>query len=239
MSSQPPSKRQKTGPAKRESRSTRLYNKLKLEGPPRKAETGRLVDRDDRLPEEASQLNLWADAYWNAGCRTMEEIAADEQAAASSAEQQNPTQGAPPPVEINVKYTHSHIHSSPFSQLSAGDISRNIRATEMFNIAGRSTEAVAGSGEEGENGLGAEIIVIPALGLRCTVAEIQAPPALSYTTENIGDLVRDWDSGTRLQIGGLPIPLKYWPDLYARHRGEIYSKRKEVWRQWRVSKNSS
>jgi hypothetical protein len=166
------------------------------------------------------------------------DLAADELAAASSAQDatQDAPRDAPRPVEIKVTYTHNIIHSSPFS---ADNISRNVRVTEAFNIPGRSTRAVAGSGEEGENGLGAEIVAIPALGLRCTMAESQAPPALSYTTENIRDLIRDWDSGTRLQIGGLPVPLKYWPDLYARHRGEIYSKRKEVWRQWRVSKKSS
>jgi hypothetical protein len=68
--------------------------------------------------EEASKLNLWADAYWNAGCRTMEEIAADEQAAASSAEQHtSSTQDARRPVEINVTYTHNHIEPLPSSSL--------------------------------------------------------------------------------------------------------------------------
>jgi hypothetical protein len=170
----------------------------------------------------------------------MGEIAADEQAAASPAEHHNPlTQDAPRrPFDINVTYTHNHdhnIHSSPSSRLSAEDIARNVRATERFNIPGRSTKTVARSGEEGE----IEMVTIPALGLRCTVAEIPAPPPLSYIAENIGDLIRDWDSGIKLQMGGVHVPLKYWYDLYARHRGDIFSKRKEVWRQWRVSKNSS
>jgi len=52
--------------------------------------------------------------------------------------------------------------------------------------------------EEGENGLGAEIVVTPVYRGRNS-----GPPTLSYTTENIEDLIRDWDSGTRLQIGGL------------------------------------
>jgi hypothetical protein len=242
MSSQPP-KRQKTGAnkKKRERKSTQLCNKLKLEGPPRKADTGKLVDRDDRLPQEASELNLLADTFWNAGCRTMEEIAADEQAAASPAEHHNPLAQDPPrhPFDIKVTYEHNHnhnIHASPSSPLSAEDISRNVRAMERFNVPGRSMKAVARPGEEGE---AHETATIPALGLRCTVAEIPAPPPLSYTAENIGDLIRDWDSGARLQIGGIHVPLKYWPDLYARCRGDIFAKRKEVWRQWRVSKSSS
>ncbi|OXV11191.1 hypothetical protein Egran_01049, partial [Elaphomyces granulatus] len=137
------------------------------------------------------------------------------------------------PFDIKVTYEHNHnhnIHSSPSSRLSAEDISQNVRATERFNIPGRSTKAVARSGEEGE---AHETATIPALGLRCTVAEIPAPPPLSYTAESIGDLIQDWDSGAKLQIGGVHVPLKYWPDLYARYRGDIFSKRKEVWRQWR------
>jgi hypothetical protein len=93
MSSPPPAKRQKTGAAKKEKKSIRLYNRLRLEGPPRKADTGKLVDRDDRLPEEASRLNRVASAFWNAGRRTMAEVAADELAAASSA--QDTSQDAP------------------------------------------------------------------------------------------------------------------------------------------------
>jgi hypothetical protein len=50
---------------------------LKLEGPPQnsKADTSNFVDRDDRLPEEANRLNLLAEAYCNAHCRTPKEIA--------------------------------------------------------------------------------------------------------------------------------------------------------------------
>jgi hypothetical protein len=90
-------------------------------------------------------------------------------------------------------------------------------------------KAVARPGEEGE---AHETATIPALGLRCTVAEIPAPPPLSYTAENIGDLIRDWDSGARLQIGGIHVPLKYWPDLYARCRGDIFSKRSGGSGEW-------
>ena len=41
----------------------------------------------------------------------------------------------------------------------------------------------------------------------------------------------DWDSGTRLQIKGVYAPLKHWSEVYAKHRGDIYPKRKEIWRQ--------
>ena len=111
--SSPPAKRQKTGAANKEKKSIQLYNRLKLEGPPRKADTGRFVDRDNRLPEEASKLNLWADAFWNAGCRTTAEIAADELAAASSTQAKTPPETPPAPLKSNVTYTHNYIHLSP------------------------------------------------------------------------------------------------------------------------------
>jgi hypothetical protein len=57
---------------KEEKKSTQLYNQL---NPDRRQDTSKFVDRDDRLPEEANKLNLWADAFCNAGCRTPEEIA--------------------------------------------------------------------------------------------------------------------------------------------------------------------
>jgi hypothetical protein len=76
---------------------------------------------------------------------------------------------------------------------------------------------------------------IPTIGLRCSMAEMPAPPALSYMADNLRDLIHDWDSGTRLQIKGAYVPLKYWSQVYEKHRGDIYSKRREIWRQWRVS----
>jgi hypothetical protein len=39
-----------------------------------------VVDRDGRLPEKANKLNLLAEIFWNAGCRTWAQIAAEEQA---------------------------------------------------------------------------------------------------------------------------------------------------------------
>jgi hypothetical protein len=236
MSSPPPSKRQKTGTTgtngrkektgteegTKEMKTTQLYNQ---EGPTRKADTGMVVDRDDRLPEEANKLNLLAEIYWNAGCRTWAQIAAEEQANASSANGLQP----PTPIQINVTHRHNHFYSaSPHSNLSAGNISHNVQAITGL--------PVAGSGEGGPGGEnGSDVVDIPALGLRCSVADIPAPPALSYTAENLGSLVHDWDSGTRLQIKGVYVPLKHWSEVYAKHRRDIYPKRKEIWRQWRVS----
>jgi len=94
---------------------------------------------------------------------------------------------------------------------------------------------VAGSGEggpEGENG--SDVVDIPTLSLHCSVTEIPAPPALSYTADNLRSLVHDWDSGTELQIRGVYVPLRHWSAIYAKHRGDIYPKRKEIWRQWRT-----
>jgi hypothetical protein len=207
--SSPPHKRQKTG-------------QLKREGLPRML-----------LPEEANKLNLWAEAYVSAGCRQplpgplLEEIrviAEQLQANAPSAD-----------IQININVTHKHYHtysSSPFSDLSTGDISCNVQVIETFNTPGLPTAAETSEQSGSES---SDIVDIPSIGLRCSVAEIPAPPPLSYTTGNLRNLIHDWDSGTQLRIKGVYVPLKHWPKVYAKHRKDIYSKRKEIWRQWRVS----
>jgi hypothetical protein len=144
----------------------------------------------------------------------------------------------PRQIQINVTYTHNHIiSSSPYSKQSADDVSTNVGTIKKFNIPGLSRKLLPPvvEREEVESLESSKIVFIPALNLRCTVADIHAPPALSYTTENIKELIRDWESSTRLKIQGCYVPLKYWPEVYARHRGDIYPKRREICRQWRVS----
>jgi hypothetical protein len=147
------------------------------------------VDRDDRLPEEANKLNLMAEIYRNAGYRTWAQIAEAKNAsnAASATGLQPQT-----PVRINVIHTHNYIHhSTP----SAGNVSHSNDVQAITGL------PVAGSGEGGpEGGNGSDV---PSLGLHCSVAEIPAPPALSYTADNLRSLVHDWDSGTGLQIRGI------------------------------------
>ena len=74
-----------------------------------------VVDRDDRLPEEANKLNLLAKIYCNAGCRSWAQIAAEERANASNASSAG---RAPDPVSDKC-----HPHSStPHLNPSAGNI---------------------------------------------------------------------------------------------------------------------
>ena len=205
MPSRPP-KRQKTGAAKTEKKkgekkSTQLYNKLKLEG-----HHGRRIPENWWIVVTTShRRNLWADAFWNAGCRAMGEIAADEHAAASPAEHHNPLTHDPPPrrrpLDINVAYTHNYdhnIHSSPSSRLSA-------KARKQWQDQERREQL--------------KWSLSPPLASAAPWP--RSRPPLSYIAENIGDLIRDWDSGTKLQMGGVHVPLKYWYDLYARHRGYL------------------
>jgi len=249
----PTSKRQKTVKVKREKKSIQLYNQLKQEGP-RKVATGKFVDQDDRLPEQANRLNLWANTYWAAGCRTFEEIAAVEQAAFEDSERQAllensenttllPLPSTPSTsrqIQINVTYTHNHIiSSSPFSTHSTKDISTSIKAIKKYKIPGlsprkRQVDRVTEGGED-EVSETPKIVYVSCLAIHCSVDEIGAPPALSYATENIKSLITDWDYGTRLQIQGKYVPLKYWAEVYSKHRPDIYVRRKEIWRQWRVS----
>ena len=137
--SSPPHKRQKTG-------------QLKREGLPRML-----------LPEEANKLNLWAEAYVSAGCRQplpgplLEEIrviAEQLQANAPSAD-----------IQININVTHKHYHtysSSPFSNLSTGDISCNVQVIETFNTPGLPTAAETSEQSGSES---SDIVDIPSIGL--------------------------------------------------------------------------
>jgi hypothetical protein len=78
-------------------------------------------------------------------------------------------------------------------------------------------------------------VSIPALGIYdCPINKVPAPPPISYTTQNIEKLVADWESLDCLIIRNIPMPLRYWPDVYQK-RPEVYEKRKEICRQWKVS----
>jgi hypothetical protein len=77
-------------------------------------DTGMVVDRDDRLPEEANKLNLLAEIYRNAGYRTWAQIAAEEQANASNASSAN---GLQPPTPFQT-HTHSVVNPSAGNQTS-------------------------------------------------------------------------------------------------------------------------
>jgi hypothetical protein len=72
-----------------------------------------VVDRDDRLPEEANKLNLLAEIYRNAGCRTWAQIAAEEQANSSNA---SSATGLQPQTLVQINVTHTQSHS-PFKPL--------------------------------------------------------------------------------------------------------------------------
>jgi hypothetical protein len=103
------------------------------------------------------------DTYVKAACRTLEEIADEEQA---RLEQANPSsahrlpQSKAQPLQINVTYTHNHIlSSSPFSNLSVGDISRNVQAIQTFNTPGLPVAPE----KSGQND--SDIVDIPTIGL--------------------------------------------------------------------------
>ena len=138
----------------------------------------------------------------------------------------------PPPLCINIHYNHNFIvSSSPYSKRSVDDAI----AQAVAQVHSQAPGSLAPVAEEEYSLEFSKTVSIPALGIYdCPINKVPAPPLISYTTQNIEKLVADWESSDCLIIRNIPVPLRYWPDVYQK-RPEVYEKRKEIWRQWKVS----
>ena len=60
------------------------------------------------------------------------------------------------------------------------------------------------------------------------------PPAIQYSN-NIEGLLKDWEDSSHVVINGVPIPVKYWKQVYSYSRPEVWNLIKNQWGIWKVS----
>ena len=66
-----------------------------------------------------------------------------------------------------------------------------------------------------------------------TALDISDPPHLKYS-DDLDQLSVDWESSSYLRIKGVPIPLKYWAEVYRWAKPEQWSILKDTWTNWKV-----
>lgn len=67
-----------------------------------------------------------------------------------------------------------------------------------------------------------------------TALDISDPPHLKYS-DDLDNLPIDWEQSSYLKIKGVPIPLKYWAEVYRWAKPEQWSILKDTWTNWKVS----
>lgn len=80
-----------------------------------------------------------------------------------------------------------------------------------------------------------EVFEITELKLRYTIADIPEVPTQQYTSKDFRSLPTDWESSDFFRVKGVPIPIRFWSQLFQNKPSIEFSKRKEIWRKWKVS----
>ncbi len=63
--------------------------------------------------------------------------------------------------------------------------------------------------------------------------DISDPPYLKYS-DNMDELILDWDDSSHLIVKGMPIPLKYWSRVFRWAKPEAWNLLKDNWSNWKV-----
>jgi hypothetical protein len=69
--------------------------------------------------------------------------------------------------------------------------------------------------------------------LRFTALDISEPPNLKYS-DDLDQLVQDWEESSYIFIKGVPIALKHWSKVYRWSDSEAWDKIKQNWTKWKV-----
>lgn len=67
-----------------------------------------------------------------------------------------------------------------------------------------------------------------------TALDISDPPHLRYS-DDLDSLLKDWDDSSYLIIKDVPIPLKYWSQVYRWARPGAWDVIKNNWSTWKVT----
>ena len=64
--------------------------------------------------------------------------------------------------------------------------------------------------------------------------DIDDPPSLKYSS-NMDELIQDWEDSSHLIVNDVPIPLKYWKQIFRYAKPEAWKLLKNHWSNWRVN----
>jgi hypothetical protein len=76
--------------------------------------------------------------------------------------------------------------------------------------------------------------------LQFTLDDVPDPPAVSFANDiprlngMWDDTTLHWSGESCLVIGGLPIPVVYWPDVYRYGKKDQWKGTKAKWFEWKV-----
>jgi len=78
-------------------------------------------------------------------------------------------------------------------------------------------------------------LVMPNLAqpLVFTTLDISDPPYLKYS-DNMEGLIHDWEDSSYITIQGVPIPLKYWSQVFRWAKPKAWDVLKDNWSNWKV-----
>ena len=79
-------------------------------------------------------------------------------------------------------------------------------------------------------------LVMPNLSqpLIFTALDISDPSYLKYS-DNMERLIHDWEDSSYITIHGVPIPLKYWSQIFRWAKPKVWDVIKDNWSNWKVS----
>ena len=141
--------------------------------------------------------------------------------------------------DINVRYRHFHAYQDANGQeidipallMSLAQHSAIEAPGELLQASQTAAGLPQSPSRSREKALFMEGSVNP---LVFTALDIVDPPHLKYS-DNMDALVLDWDKSSYLKIKDVPIPLKYWAQVFRWARPEAWNVIKDNWCNWRVS----
>ncbi len=140
--------------------------------------------------------------------------------------------------EVVITHKHVHVfHSSPHSKHTPQDVMQKAALAASSNASGVMVTIAEEKEVEGPGGQRSptRTFKIPDLNLEYTADDIPEVPTLTYTAKNYHDIPRDWESSSHMLILGVPIPVKYWGEIFQNKGSQEFSYRRNKWRQWKVS----
>lgn len=139
---------------------------------------------------------------------------------------------------VNVNYSHSHsIMTKNGDLLDLNELVKDFTQHTIIPTAGRTTMTSRELDKSNKpwrykiRSLKMDNMNEP---LEYSGLDIDDPPLLKYSNDMDG-LLRDWEDSSHLIVNNVPIPLKYWKQIYRYAKPEAWKLLKNHWSNWRVN----
>jgi hypothetical protein len=140
------------------------------------------------------------------------------------------------PQRLDITYTHHHILSFNTAPSSAeSTLSDQIKALKLSIMSNRPGQLTTASDEatadltSPEAAQQLKAINVDGITIQYSADSLPEPPTLGYKIHELDKLLRDWDRGDQLVVGGVGIPVCHWQTLYSRTRPKAWKKIKDQW----------